>query len=91
MASKSNIKITQPLLVSLPETRIEKFSRAGKAGSAARWKNHVKLETTLIRVLKNDSYCIGVLARRLHASAADIVHAGLVNWRDSFFVKSKTK
>lgn len=72
---KSKIKTIQPLLVPLPETRIEKCSRAGKVGSAARWKDHIKVETTLIRILKNDAVSILRLASSSRSSVASIVHS----------------
>ena len=59
-------------------------SFAGSCGAASRWKDHVKLETTHIRILKNDSDCIAVLSRRFRVAASSIVHCCLVNWRDDF-------
>lgn len=63
---------------------VDQHSVAGIAGAASRWKDHVKLETTHIRILKNDSDCIGVLSRRFGVAASSIVHCCLVNWRDDF-------
>ena len=81
-SNKSKIKTIQPLLVSLPETRIEKCSRAGKVGSAARWKDHIKVQTTLIRVLKNDADSFTRLASLSSSSVATVVHSLLEHSSD---------
>lgn len=41
---------------------VNQKSFAGKLGAASRWKNHVKISTTLIRVNKNDAAFLTDLA-----------------------------
>lgn len=49
-------------------------SKAGKIGAASRWKNHVKIQTILIRVNKNDADFFTSLASRSGLSVAVLVH-----------------
>lgn len=50
-----------------------KKSAAGKLGAASRWKDHVKLSTTLIRVYKNDADYLANLAAVSSSSVAVLV------------------
>lgn len=52
---------------------VNQKSAAGKLGAASRWKNHVKIPTTLIRVNKNDADYLTDLASFSGNSVAVLV------------------
>ena len=54
--------------------RSKRYSYAGKIGSASRWKDHKKIETTFIRVYKDDASYITSLASSLGVSVGVLVH-----------------
>ena len=51
----------------------QKKSKAGKIGSAVRWKNHIKVKTTQIRVNSHDSAFLASLARSHRLSVVALV------------------
>ena len=60
-------------------------SKAGKLGCAVRWSDHVKIETALIRINKNDHLRLSALSRRYRLSIASVVHTCIEHCSDRFF------
>lgn len=64
-------------------------SFAGKLGASARWKDHIKIQTTLIRVQKNDADSILCMAALSGISSSAVVHSLLEH--SSYNIRTSTR
>lgn len=59
----------------------KKKVKAGKIGSASRWKDHEKVKTKLVRVYESDYNAIRWLASYRRSSISDALSFAFVNCR----------
>ena len=66
----------------ISEKKHRQCSYAGELGAESRWRGHVKIPTTLIRVQKNDAVSLTRLASLSSSSGATVVHSLLEHCSD---------